>query len=313
MQCQRYEDRIVELHSVIAELTRKLDDQRDDVIKEESELEEEEDEDTEERQNDASFISDSCVDEDHNYPEDDEDDDYASVPFESHQQQPRQQQRRSVTETFPLNMRDFESEIFSLQQELVASQVEAERAKEALRASQNELAKQQSKTERVEIERDGFRRQVEDIKATVEYQEARMDEKRVSSPPASNTSSMQSRSSSERRSLRRRRHAGGASSVASSEVSKVRKHFCLNGRPFMSSEMSVHVPAELTEVNKNQISPLVKGQITFLLPFIRSWFLFCSVRRRVKIKLTNSSSSWSGLKVDANILIAKRRPLHIFG
>ena len=35
----RYEERIVELHSVIAELSRKLEDERDDVIREESEYE----------------------------------------------------------------------------------------------------------------------------------------------------------------------------------------------------------------------------------------------------------------------------------
>ena len=41
----RYEERIVELHSVIAELSRKLEDERDDVIREESEYEGGEDED----------------------------------------------------------------------------------------------------------------------------------------------------------------------------------------------------------------------------------------------------------------------------
>lgn len=38
-QCQKYEERIVELHSVIAELTKKLED-TSNVIKEESEFEE---------------------------------------------------------------------------------------------------------------------------------------------------------------------------------------------------------------------------------------------------------------------------------
>ncbi len=38
-QCQKYEERIVELHSVIAELTKKLED-TNNVIKEESECEE---------------------------------------------------------------------------------------------------------------------------------------------------------------------------------------------------------------------------------------------------------------------------------
>ena len=53
-QCQKYEERIVELHSVIAELTRKLEE-TNDVIREESEFDE------------TSVVTDSCL-------EDDEDD-----------------------------------------------------------------------------------------------------------------------------------------------------------------------------------------------------------------------------------------------
>ena len=36
-QCQRYEEQIVELHSVIAELSRKLEVEQDDIIPEETE------------------------------------------------------------------------------------------------------------------------------------------------------------------------------------------------------------------------------------------------------------------------------------
>lgn len=74
IEVQRYEERIVELHSVIAELTRKLDDQNDDVIKEEdSEYESNLDET-------QSFISDSCPDEPEH--ENDEHEDYTSLAFE---------------------------------------------------------------------------------------------------------------------------------------------------------------------------------------------------------------------------------------
>ena len=38
-QCQRYEERIIELHSVIAELSKKMEEEKDDMIKEESEYE----------------------------------------------------------------------------------------------------------------------------------------------------------------------------------------------------------------------------------------------------------------------------------
>ena len=55
-QCQRYEERMVELHSVIAELSRKLDIGKDDVIPEESEVEECDDDD-------KSYVTDSCLEE----------------------------------------------------------------------------------------------------------------------------------------------------------------------------------------------------------------------------------------------------------
>ena len=52
-QCQRYEERIVELHSVIAELSRKLNIGKEDVIPEESECEDQ-----------KSYVTDSCLEED---------------------------------------------------------------------------------------------------------------------------------------------------------------------------------------------------------------------------------------------------------
>ena len=66
LRCQRYEDRIVELHSVIAELSRKLETTQDDVIREESEVEED-------------VVTDSCCDE---IEEEEDEEDYNSVAFE---------------------------------------------------------------------------------------------------------------------------------------------------------------------------------------------------------------------------------------
>ena len=77
---ERYEERIVELHSVIAELSRKLELGKDDVIPEESEVEEEEEENEEE----GSYVSDSCLD-DEDHDEDDVvdlEDDEQRVPYD---------------------------------------------------------------------------------------------------------------------------------------------------------------------------------------------------------------------------------------
>ena len=72
MQCQRYEERIIELHSVIAELSKKMAEENDEVIKEESEYESNVD--------NQSIATDSFVDEKLRYQ--DEYEDYTSLAFE---------------------------------------------------------------------------------------------------------------------------------------------------------------------------------------------------------------------------------------
>ena len=73
---ERYEERIVELHSVIAELSRKLELGKDDVIPEESEVEEEEEE------NQGSYVSDSCLDDEDHDDDVDLEDDEQRVPYD---------------------------------------------------------------------------------------------------------------------------------------------------------------------------------------------------------------------------------------
>lgn len=210
MQCQRYEERIVELHSVIAELSRKLDDQQDDVIREESEFEEEESNAGDENR---SIVSDSCPD-DPLYEEEDED--YTSLAFERAIDRDRIAgggggENSSQGSKFSAE-RDYEGEIQALRDELVAAKSEVHSAKELLDLKDKELAQREVSLSQVQYERDNYRRQLQDIKTTMEFQEARMDSReRLQSPvstPTGNSGgkSIGSRSSSERRSLRRRRH-----------------------------------------------------------------------------------------------------------
>ena len=72
VQCQRYEERITELHSVIAELSRKMEECEEDVIKEESE--------GESCLDTHSITTDSCMEEKLGYQ--DEYEDYTSLAFE---------------------------------------------------------------------------------------------------------------------------------------------------------------------------------------------------------------------------------------
>ncbi len=61
--CQRQEERIVELHSVIAELSRKLESREENVIREESdEFDEAAEDEVADGQEDVA--TDSCVEED---------------------------------------------------------------------------------------------------------------------------------------------------------------------------------------------------------------------------------------------------------
>lgn len=212
LQCQRYEERMVELHSVIAELTRKLQSQEEDVIREESEFE-----DTQ------SIVTDSC-DED-GEANGDEDEDYNSLAFERdlernapfrHHRNPGGVSRNSriygssSSDSFSAERADYEAEISRLHEKIKVSQEESQKLTDELCERERHLAEQQLVIDQLQLERDAFKRQVEDIKTTVEYQEARMDRRSAHALGASTGSPLHStssgRSSSERRSLRRKRH-----------------------------------------------------------------------------------------------------------
>ncbi len=182
MQSQRYEDRIVELHSVIAELSRKLDDEREDRIREESEWEE----GAEEAEGRAV-----C---------DEEEEDYTSLAFERAIDKHTASLRRLRTtaegntgESTPSSCEETEE----LKREVERWRLEAEEAKTRAERMEAEAKSQRIATEAIVAERDSLRRQVEDIKTTVEYQEVKMEGSAASSA---------TRNSSERRSLRRRRN-----------------------------------------------------------------------------------------------------------
>ncbi|TRY69370.1 hypothetical protein TCAL_03782 [Tigriopus californicus] len=214
LQCQRYEERMVELHSVIAELTRKLQSQEDDVIREESEFE-----DTQ------SIVTDSCAEDDE--CNDGEDEDYNSLAFERdlernalfrHNRNPggggvSRNSRiygSSSSDSFSAERAEYEAEISRLHEKIKESQEESQKLTDELCERERHLVEQQLVIDQLQLERDAFKRQVDDIKTTVEYQEARMDRRSAHALGASTGSPLHStssgRSSSERRSLRRKRH-----------------------------------------------------------------------------------------------------------
>ena len=231
MQCQRYEERIVELHSVIAELSRKLDDRQDGVIREESEFEEEEEDEINENR---SIVSDSCPD-DPLYEEEDED--YTSLAFERAIDRERAVLGAAGVENSSQGSkfsaeRDYEAEIQALRDELLSAQREVQSANQLLGGKDKELAAREGELSQALYERDNYWRQLQDIKATMEFQEARMDSReKLQSPVGAGTNNAKpigGRSSSERRSLRRRRHEKQPPPAAQSseKVSDVVHYLC---------------------------------------------------------------------------------------
>ena len=111
-------------------------------------------------------------------------------------------------------MHFLEEELYRLQEDLAMTSQENCRYRQELQDRDALIREQREALEQLSTERDTLRRQVEDIKTTVEYQEAMMDRAGEdggngttgSSTVSSFASNSNGRSSSERRSLRRKRH-----------------------------------------------------------------------------------------------------------
>lgn len=202
-QCQRYEERIVELHSVIAELSRKLDTGRDDVILEESEADE-----------NQSYVTDSCLE------EEDEDNEDVNTPYDEDSlafERDLVNHVRTISEkqedlssledqaaspaVFDKNIL-YKIELFDeLQHEVVETRSDNERLRQVIADRDLELIKSGEDIHELQTASDSLRRQLTDLQSTLEYQEAKMDRGA-------------GRSSAERRSLRRKKTSTTSSSAS---------------------------------------------------------------------------------------------------
>lgn len=146
-QCQRYEEKIVELHSVIAELSRKLHSGREDMIPEESE----------------SCVTDSCIEEEDEEEEDEDKKflDENSVAFE----------RDMASNDNDLD-EDF---IEELQTEVAEAKSDNARLRQVVALRDRELLESDEAIRRLQNEREALKRQLIDLQSTLEFQEAKMD------------------------------------------------------------------------------------------------------------------------------------------
>jgi len=188
-QCQRYEERMVELHSVIAELSRKLDIGKNDIIPEESEFEE-----VDENQSEKSYVTDSCLEEEQ---EDVGPYDENSLKFERDlDKHPEEDEVISYDDENKDVL--YKIELFDeLQNEVAETRTDNERLQQVICDRDDELAQSSEAIRSLHNERESLKRQLEDLQSTLEYQEAKMD--RAGS----------GKSSSERRSLRRKKSSVG--------------------------------------------------------------------------------------------------------
>ena len=179
-QCQRYEERIIELHSVIAELSKKMEDTKDDVIKEESEYESNID--------NQSVVTDSFIDEKLRFR--DEYEDYTSLAFERdlefHTRSLRKGQKSSgknlesvasgvsddtdksdeskfsVGYTKQLELQVLE--LYSIKDQLTQERMEKEELEIKLGQRDKELKVASQQINNLIVERDEYKKQISDFK-----------------------------------------------------------------------------------------------------------------------------------------------------
>ena len=164
-QCQKYEERIVELHSVIAEMSRKLDNAKD-VIVEESE------------------VTDSCIEEEGS--EIDRESDHSALSDRENEIYENSFERDLEDHSYKIEMFD------ELQREMIETRAQNDRLRSQISDRDREIDHSAHQITLLQSERESLKRQLDDLQSTLEYQEAKMDRN-------------SSRSSSERRSLRRKK------------------------------------------------------------------------------------------------------------
>ena len=178
-QCERYEEQIVELHSVIAELSRNLKIERDQIIPEETESSSgefhEEDENEEglfEHELETKLNDRTCPKEPYDEGQESEDDLAKHDEICNSKIQEDEKESNDDSESqYDGGGQDvlYKIELFDqLQQELIEYKQETKQLRESLMSKDEEI---KSKT----IEREVLKRQLADLQASMEYQEAKMD------------------------------------------------------------------------------------------------------------------------------------------
>jgi len=263
-QCQRYEERIIELHSVIAELSKKMEEEKDDMIKEESEYESNVD--------NQSIVTDSFIDDKLRYR--DEYEDYTSLAFERdleiHTRSLKKGQmsnnKDSAAGTSDTDKSDESKfnlgftkqlemqvlELYSIRDQFTQEKMEKEDLALKLEQREKELKASQQQINVLSAERDNFKRQVSDLKNTVEYQEAKMESKAAPKEPFLTRFA-------ERRSLRKKRHDKGREKDVQSPLES-------DAKGLMSSFAKLNIKAARSSTSPEHIASPIQTEQAVIFP-----------------------------------------------
>ena len=177
----------VELHSVIAELSRKLESGKDDIIPEESEIEE----------GAESYATDSCLEDNEDELDDDEQEvieEDPEIPYD-HDSLAFERDLEKDEHLYVDKSTLYKIELFDeLQSEVAETRHENERLRQTICDRDRDLEESDRAIIQLQTERESLKRQLEDLQSTLEYQEAKMENR-------------SGRTSAERRSLRRKKSA----------------------------------------------------------------------------------------------------------
>ena len=173
LQCQRYEERITELHSVIAELSKKLQLADDVIVEEESDANDSFESEQKDGPDFSSLVFERDLEPNSDHASDENDYDEVHDP------------REGQDESYKIELFD------EIHAELFEVKAQNEDLEKSLATRDEEVEKLKAVVATVESERDSLKRQLSDIQTTIEFQEAKMD------------SNDAARNKSERRSFRK--------------------------------------------------------------------------------------------------------------
>ena len=219
----------------------------------------------------ASIATDSFIDEKLVVGEEFED--YTSLAFERDLEMHTRSLRKgrvSGENGSSLAIKQLEKEMFKLREQLDEEQRAREEAEVRAERLNTELDQERLRTANLAVERDAYRRQISDLRNTVEYQEAKMEEK----APKAAKEPFLSRFA-ERRSLRKKSREKSREPSSSQSSSQIAGHPAQGGNKLASSPVEESARGLLNSLalltTSSQVSIIIIIVIIIIITKSSSW------------------------------------------